>query len=164
MNALITLTDSLNAGTLSASSLIIMTRKQIGQVAVIRQAALGGNLSDCVLSLDKGVATPVATRALAARVEELCQGYVATGNPSKLTEGVNTLLGLCGAPLMSAKKVDLLAYEADVAQFCRFTKSGERKPAVRAAWEHKLRFLDPVYGAIGLVHTVAEALAVPALA
>lgn len=156
MNSLTVIADSLSAGTLSASSLITLTRKQSAQVAVIRASALDGNLSDCVLSVDKGVSQPVTTAALHARAAELAQSYVATGNPSKMVVGINTLLGMCGAPLMSAKKGDLLVYQAAIAQFVRFTKSGERKPAVRAAWEHKLSFLQPVYQAIDTVNEPLE--------
>lgn len=157
-NAIVTIESSITAGLVPAQSLIVLTRKQSQQVAMISDYAKTGDILTLGLSHDRALSSMVLNQVEQRAITGAIDEYKSTGNPSKLARLVNGLIGTTPVPLMPVKKVELSFYRATVSAWCRENAKGEqRADKTVALYRARAAFLSPVFDAIDTVITVEPA-------
>ena len=157
MNALSNLSANLIANVVTDHQLITLTKKQEKQIAIIREAASIGDLSDVLTSKDKIMARMVLSLVATNRMNELIETYMATGNPSTLVRWINIQIGAMPIPLASAKKIELANYEAAISFWVSFNTKGEpNTEKTKQNRSNAVAWLAPVFKAIADMNTVTE--------
>lgn len=157
MSAITTLSNLLTTGTVQDHELIILTKRQEKQIAIVREAANVGDLSDVLTSKDKALANIVLSQLASTKLRELLITYITTGNPTSLVRWVNLQIGTLSIPQMPSKKVELAGYESTINTWVHYNNKGdENTPKTQAIKRNAVAWLAPVFDAIEQMNTVSE--------
>lgn len=157
MSAITTLSNLLTTGTVQDHELIILTKRQEKQIAIVREAANVGDLSDVLTSKDKALANMVLSQLASTKLRELLITYVTSGNPTSLVRWVNLQIGTLSIPQMPSKKVELAGYESTINTWVHYNNKGdENTPKTQAIKRNAVAWLAPVFDAIEQMNTVSE--------